>query len=293
MHSDSPNQQPLLDTIERSFYQKLPSDSQEHEGQRAGIRPPEINTGIGASSSHPYQPHPVTPKGQEKTQNTSLRHPGQQHQHQQSHEIFGHPTSGLIFMLRWGCAILTVAATILFGVWAPLSYQATKEANRESDETQRALMRSAKSANAIASSALYAASQQLEIATAQASVLSNLQVQLAAMGQVALLQFCNAQTKGDFAPCSAFVNSAEFTSLVSQIATPIPTVPRTIPTNTDTSRPTRSPSDSAGDNSRGSSQISIPSILAIVFGGTAALGILTGYLVWRHHQGKLKSRPYY
>ncbi|OAX83874.1 hypothetical protein ACJ72_01751 [Emergomyces africanus] len=196
MHSDSTPQQPLLDTVERSFHQKLPSDSQEHERQHNGIHPPEKNTGIDASSSHPCQPHPVAPQGPERLQNTPLHQARQQHQHHHSHEISGRPTSGLIFMLRWGCAILTVAATILFGVWAPLSYQETKEANKENDEMQRALMRSAKSANELATSMLSAASQQLEIATAQASVLGNLQAQLAAMGQVALLQFCNAQTQG-------------------------------------------------------------------------------------------------
>lgn len=196
MPSDTSIQQSLLDTIERPFYQQLPSDSQEPESQKADLHPPEKDQGIGAASGHPYQPHPITPERLERTKKALPPQPGQQRQHHHHHDIFGRPTSGLIFLLRWGCAILTAAATILFGVWAPLSYQATKEANKDNDEIQRALMRSAKSANEIASSALYAASQQLDIATAQASVISNLQDQLAAMGQVVLLQFCNAQTRG-------------------------------------------------------------------------------------------------
>ncbi|OAX79529.1 hypothetical protein ACJ72_06149, partial [Emergomyces africanus] len=98
----------------------------------------------------------------------------------------------------------------------------------------------------------------------------------------------------DFAPCSAFINTAELTSLISQIATPIPTITSTLPTSTDTSRPTRPPSDANRDDSRGRSEISIASILAIVFGGTAAVGILIGYLVWRYQRGKLvHPRRYY
>ncbi|KKZ68787.1 hypothetical protein EMCG_01000 [[Emmonsia] crescens] len=297
MPSDTSIQQSLLDTIDRPFYQQLPSDSQEPESQKVDLHPPEKDQGIGAASGHPYQLHPITPERLEITKKAQPPQPREQRQHHHHH---GLPTSGLVFLLRWGCAILTAAATILFGVWAPLSYQATKEANKDNDEIQRALMRSAKSANEIASSALYAASQQLDIATAQASVISNLQDQLAAMGQVVLLQFCNAQTRGDLGPCSAFITSAQLSSLISQIATPIPTARMPTSTNTALHPPTHSPSDSDNDDSDSDnghspsrSVISITSILGIVFGGTAAMGILTGYLVWRYQRGRLvDSRRY-
>ncbi|EER38874.1 conserved hypothetical protein [Histoplasma capsulatum var. duboisii H88] len=293
MPSDSSIQQSLIDTIERSFYRKIPLNSQEPERERTDLHPPEKDLGIETHiSDHSYQPHPITPGRLESTDQVPPLIPReQQHHHHNHREMFGHPIGGLTFILHWGCAVLTVAATVLFGIWAPLSYQETKEANKGNDEMQRALILSAESANEIATSALLAASRQLQFATAQASAISNLQEQLAAMGQVALLQFCNAQTRGDFAPCSSFINSAQLTSLVSQIATPIPTIP--LPTAS--AGPTNS-SPGPGDNDSGSpsgSGLSIGSILGIVFGGTAALGIVTGYLVWRYQRGRLlDSRRY-
>ncbi|PGH02273.1 hypothetical protein GX51_04713 [Blastomyces parvus] len=300
MPSDTSIQQSLLDTIERSFYQKLPSDSHQAERQKTALHPPEKDQGIlpiGPSSDPSYQPHPIIPGRLESANETPPLRPSQQLGPQLHHDPFSHPTSGLIFILRWGCAILTVAATVLFGVWAPLSYQETKNANKVNDEMQHALIKSAKSANAIATSLFEAASLQLQIATAQASVLESLQSQLAAMGQVALLQFCNAQTRGDFAPCSSFLNSAELTSLVSQIATPTATITRPMPTDSASPRPTHNlPDTSQGgsDIENNRSGMSIASILGIVFGGTAAIGILTGFFVWRYQRGRLvASRRYH
>ncbi|EGE85770.1 hypothetical protein, variant [Blastomyces gilchristii SLH14081] len=300
MPSDTSIQQSLLDTIERSFYQKLPSDSHQSESQRTDLHPLEKDQGIlpiSSSLDHSYQPHPITPERLESTNDTPPLRPSQQQAPEHHQGPFSYPTSGLIFMLRWGCAILTVAATILFGIWAPLSYQETKNANKDHDEMQRALIKSAKSANDIATSALEAAFLQLQIATAQASVIENLQTQLAAMGQVALLQFCNAQTRGDFAPCSSFINSAQLASLVSQIATPTstptPTITRPAPTDSAPPRPSHH-TPSTGDNDlENRSGMSIASILGIVFGGTAAIGILTGFFVWRYQRGRLvASRRY-
>lgn len=198
MPSDSSIQQSLIDTIERSFYRKIPLNSQEPEREKTDLHPPEKDLGIETHiSDHSYQPHPITPGRLESTDQVPPLIPReQQHHHHNHREMFGHPIGGLTFILHWGCAVLTVAATVLFGIWAPLSYQETKEANKGNDEMQRALILSAESANEIATSALLAASRQLQFATAQASAISNLQEQLAAMGQVALLQFCNAQTRG-------------------------------------------------------------------------------------------------
>ncbi|KLJ06047.1 hypothetical protein EMPG_10527 [Blastomyces silverae] len=296
MPPDTSIQQSLLDTIERSFYQKLPSDSHQPEGQRTEPHPPEKDQGIlpiGTSSDHSYQPHPIAPERLESTNETPPLRPSQQQGPEHYHSPFGHPTSGLIFILRWGCAILTVAATILFGIWAPLSYQETRNANKDHDEMQRALIKSAKSANDIATSALGAAFLQLQIATAQASVIENLQTQLAAMGQVALLQFCNAQTRGDFAPCASFLNSAQLTSLVSQIAAPTSTITRPAPTDSVPPRPTFRPPTAGSNDLENRSGMSIAPILGIVFGGTAAIGILTGFFVWRYQRGRLvASRRY-
>ncbi|EDN05997.1 predicted protein [Histoplasma mississippiense (nom. inval.)] len=195
----------LIDTIERSFYRKIPLNSQEPEREKTDLHPPEKDLGIETHiSDHSYQPHPITPGRPESTDQVPPLIPREQQHHYHNHrEMFGHPIGGLTFILHWGCAVLTVAATVLFGIWAPLSYQETKEANIGNDEMQRALILSAESANEIATSALLAASRQLQFATAQASAISNLQEQLAAMGEVALLQFCNAQTSGALAITTA------------------------------------------------------------------------------------------
>ncbi|PGH05355.1 hypothetical protein AJ79_06824 [Helicocarpus griseus UAMH5409] len=273
MPSESSIQQSLLDTIERSFYHEVPTDSQEPENQKADDRPREKGSRARFSNTS-YEPHPITPETLvERTATLQAHQPHQQHHHH--YEVHGRPTTGLMFMLRWACAILTVAATILFGAWAPLSYEATKEANRNNNKAQEALVESAQSANKIASKAF-------SMASAQANIISNLQEQLAAMGQVALLQFCNEQTRGELEPCAAFINSVQLTSLVSKIATPTSTMyPPTATSDDDL------PTSISDDSSANGSGLPIASILGIVFGGTAALGIAIGYLVWRYQHGRL------
>ena len=41
------------------------------------------------------------------------------------------------FAIKWACGILTVAASIVFGIWAPLSYEATISDN----ETQESMLK--------------------------------------------------------------------------------------------------------------------------------------------------------
>lgn len=45
------------------------------------------------------------------------------------------PRSKLInFMFKWTVGILTVAASIVFGIWAPLSYHATISGNNDNNQ---------------------------------------------------------------------------------------------------------------------------------------------------------------
>src|SRR6187549_3486716 len=53
------------------------------------------------------------------------------------------------FFLDWALKVLGVASAILFGIWAPISYQATKSGNSDNDASQSEL-----------SSSLYALSTQ-------------------------------------------------------------------------------------------------------------------------------------
>ncbi|ODH42862.1 hypothetical protein ACO22_01133 [Paracoccidioides brasiliensis] len=279
MSSEPSIQQSLLDTIERSFYQESPAESRE---QTADHHQHEKHRGM-SSSDTAYHPVSINLDTLGGTDIPPLQ--PRQRQLPQNFEMPGRPANGLVFLLHWGCVILTVAATVLFGVWAPLSYEATKEANKDNDQTLRALVRSAQSANEMATSALSSASRHLAMATAQASAISNLQSQLAAMGQIAMLQYCDGQTRGDFVACSSFLNSINLTSLVSQIVTPPTAIPTPTSTGNGRSSPTRNPSDT---NSRSRDlSLSIGSILGIIFGGTAAVGIVMGFIVWRYQRRRL------
>jgi hypothetical protein len=42
----------------------------------------------------------------------------------------------ILFTVNWICVVLGVAAAIVFGIWAPLSYEATASGNRDSSTVQ-------------------------------------------------------------------------------------------------------------------------------------------------------------
>ena len=95
--------------------------------------------------------------------------------------------SGFLFAVTWITGVLAAAAALVFGIWAPLSYKATADGNRDNNAAQSAVMScmssmigSISSANSIASAALSSASAQNR--------------QLSAMGQLALIDFCASRT---------------------------------------------------------------------------------------------------
>lgn len=95
--------------------------------------------------------------------------------------------NGLIFATTWVAGVLAAAASILFGVWAPLSYKAAADGNRDNNAMLSSMLSSVSIANSIAQAALSTAS-------AQASLLEHAQSRLGAMGQLALYHFCATQT---------------------------------------------------------------------------------------------------
>src|SRR5277367_4674898 len=104
----------------------------------------------------------------------------------------------ILFTVNWICVVLGVAAAIVFGIWAPLSYEATASGNRDSSAVQSSMISALSAANDLASSALSAAS-------AQGTALDEVQSRLGAMGQLALVGFCITETVGcvlifDFPP---------------------------------------------------------------------------------------------
>jgi len=108
------------------------------------------------------------------------------------------------FIIQWTCGILAVAAAIVFGIWAPLSYEATASGNRSNDAAQSSMFDAlsrmgnmALTANDIAMTAnniaITASSVAKSAATAQSSALLEIQKRVALMGQLAVIDFCRTQ----------------------------------------------------------------------------------------------------
>ena len=93
----------------------------------------------------------------------------------------------LIFCLDWGIKVLGVAAAVVFGIWAPLSYQATNNANTSDDAAQSSMISAAYAANSQASSALRI---QSSAAVQQSIALDAMNSRIGAIGQLWLLSFC-------------------------------------------------------------------------------------------------------
>jgi hypothetical protein len=95
----------------------------------------------------------------------------------------------ILFTVNWICVVLGVAAVIVFGIWAPLSYEATASGNRDSSAVQSSMISALSAANDLASSAL-------SVASAQGTALDEVQSRLGAMGQLALVGICITETVG-------------------------------------------------------------------------------------------------
>lgn len=93
----------------------------------------------------------------------------------------------LLFVITWISGVLAAAAAVLFGVWAPLSYKATAAGNRDNNMVQSSLVAALETANGVANSALSAVRSQV-------TALEDTQSRLNAMGQLALLSYCQPLT---------------------------------------------------------------------------------------------------
>ncbi|EPE27441.1 hypothetical protein GLAREA_04232 [Glarea lozoyensis ATCC 20868] len=210
----------------------------------------------------------------------------------------------LLFWFDWGIKVLGVAAAVVFGIWAPLSYQAANDASTSGDATQSSILQAALSANSQAASAL---SAQNSLAAKQSLALEDLNQRIGAIGQLWLLDFCVINTA--LAACKSFTSQVPIISLVSYLASPtttfltstagmtstavtVPTgtFPTTRPlTSTVTSRPSVTPNPGLG-SSRPKATLSLPAILGIVFAVILFLGVIAGMFVSRFKRSR--SRAY-
>ncbi|KAM0802606.1 hypothetical protein BDR22DRAFT_887400 [Usnea florida] len=98
----------------------------------------------------------------------------------------------IFFAIKWTCGILTVAASVVFDIWAPLSYEATISDN----DTDNAIVSVLSNAKDLASTANIIASNALDTASAQQEVVGSLYGTTGLMGQLAVMDFCYAQQEG-------------------------------------------------------------------------------------------------
>ncbi|KAH8766534.1 hypothetical protein BGZ57DRAFT_900702 [Hyaloscypha finlandica] len=185
----------------------------------------------------------------------------------------------LLFWVDWGIKVLGVAAAVIFGIWAPLSYQAANNG----DAATSSMISAAFAANSQASSAL---SIQSTAAAKQSVALDALNSRIGAIGQLWLLDFCLGNTA--LAACKSFTSELPITSLVSYLASPTIQASTTF-SQTATQTSTTTPTPSSG-SAASRTALSIPAILGIVFAIILFLGVIAGIFVSRLK--RLRNRQY-
>ncbi|ORY10668.1 hypothetical protein BCR34DRAFT_345467 [Clohesyomyces aquaticus] len=113
------------------------------------------------------------------------------------------------FMLDWAFKILGVASAILFGVWAPISYQATKSGNADNDEAQKELSRRMAALN---SQGQAASMLQASAATALASLQRN----VGSFGLLRVWEFCDGRATS-LEACAAVTKSVDIGKVVNSL----------------------------------------------------------------------------
>ncbi|KAF1842252.1 uncharacterized protein K460DRAFT_420180 [Cucurbitaria berberidis CBS 394.84] len=188
------------------------------------------------------------------------------------------------YLLDWALKILGVAAALLFGIWAPISYKATAEGNRDNDASQSDI---SEKLSAMSEQASQAAAMQ----TSAASALAQVQKQLNNLGTLRVWEFCEGRTN-QISACAALNSSSKVNNVVSQLLSLSPVVPegssRTPSTTADatstaTARPPGGGSPKGG-NSTNLSPAILGAILGAVFGGVIIVSLVTTVLVLRRRR---------
>lgn len=147
---------------------------QEYDDEPHQIK--EIKSEISPSSTTPNQMNPPISPSENQILHTSKR--------QRSIR-----DKDIYFAIKWACGILTVAASVVFGIWAPLSYEATISDN----DTQNTMVAVLSNAKNLASTANVIASNALDTASAQHEAIGSLYSTIGLMGQLAVMEFCYGQ----------------------------------------------------------------------------------------------------
>jgi hypothetical protein len=85
---------------------------------------------------------------------------------------------------KWALNVAVLAAAIVFGIWAPLSYNITLNGNSGNDASSSSMLSAVQAASSQASAA----------ASTQSAILDDMNSRIGAVGQLWLVNFCAAQT---------------------------------------------------------------------------------------------------
>ena len=98
------------------------------------------------------------------------------------------------FILHWTCVVLTVAASVVFGIWAPLSYQAAASGNRDNNAAQSSVISAVSAASRLALSASEQANRANALQTSQVYLLEVSDYRASALAMLNYLSFCRGQS---------------------------------------------------------------------------------------------------
>lgn len=89
---------------------------------------------------------------------------------------------------KWAFNVAVLAAAIVFGIWAPLSYNVTLDGNSSNDASSSSML----------SAVLEASYQAAAAASTQSAILDDMSGRIGAIGQLWLVDFCATQTVSSF-----------------------------------------------------------------------------------------------
>jgi hypothetical protein len=197
------------------------------------------------------------------------------------------------FILDWTLKTLGVAAAIVFGIWAPISYQATADGNADNNASQESVASRLSGMSVQATSAAYLQSSALNEARRAASVVAELKTRMDNMATLSVWDFCEGRSSR-LSACAELSARVDIGDVISSIVEESMDASRSSPTSrtnsvtattTLTSAPTSAPEPSE-NGSRGIS-VSLAVALGVVFGVLVLGGLVMGMVVWR---GKMVRR---
>ncbi|KAF1951751.1 hypothetical protein CC80DRAFT_495898 [Byssothecium circinans] len=174
------------------------------------------------------------------------------------------------FLLDWTLKVLSVAAAILFGIWAPISYKATEDANDDNNASQGTIFEALNSLKA----------QGSQNARAQSSI----RTQMDAMATLRVWEFCDGKASS-IAACAQVTSVVKIADVVTSLAG-LTVRPGSTATSTSTPSSGAGPQDG---NSRGAAKLPLAAVLGIVFGVLVLLGMGMGFFVWQHRMKRREA----